>query len=155
MQKQQHIPTITDTISLPFITEIAIAPDGKHVAYVVRTADWTVNEYVLTCFVHDINHNDPRKIADNVRGPRWLDNDTLVVLHRDAEDSTRFGEKAQALVFPHADAYGTRITSSPSGVEKFWCYGNGIIYLADTSSIAGQEHWGEDDIHVSHASRTS
>ena len=155
MQKPQHIPTITDTISLPFITELVIAPDGKRVAYVVRTADWTVNKYVLTCFVHDINHNDTWKIAENAWCPLWLDNDTLVVLHRETKDSTRFGEKAQVWIFPNADVYSARITSSSSGVERFWCYGNGIIYLADTSSMAGQEHRSDDDIHVSYESRIS
>lgn len=155
MQKQQHIPTLTDTISLPFITEFAIAPGGKCIAYVVRVADWMANEYVLTCFVHDIDQNDTRKIAENAWGPRWMDDDTLVVLHREAEDATRFGEKAQVWIFPNTDVSGTQITSSSSGVERFWCYGNGIIYLADSSSIAGQEHRSDDDIHVSHEARTS
>ena len=154
MNKQQHISTITDTISLPFITEIAISPGGKCIAYIVRTADWRTNEYVLTCFVHNIDYNDTRKIAENAWCPRWLDDDTLVVLRRDTNDSGRFGEKSQVWIFPNADVCGTRITFSPSGVERFWCYGNGIIYLAEISSIAGQEHQG-GYIHVSHELRTS
>lgn len=155
MNKQQHIPTITDTISLPFITEIAIAPDGKHVAYVVRTADWTTNEYVLTCFVHDINQNDTRKIAENAWCPRWLDDDTLVVLRRDAEGSTRFGEKPQVWIFPNADVCGTRITSSPSGVERYWCYGSGIIYRSNTSQSVEQEQRVDAYSRVSRESRTA
>lgn len=85
MKNQQYIPTITDTISLPFITEIAITPNGKCIAYVVRTADWKANKYVLTCYVHNIDQNGTRKIAENTWCPRWMDDSTLVVLRRDIE----------------------------------------------------------------------
>ena len=155
MKKQQHTPTITDTISVPFITDIAIAPDGKCVAYVVRTADWKANRYVLTCFVHNIDQGDTLKIAENAWHPRWLDDRTLAVLRRDAEDSGSFGEKPQIWIFPNADVNGTQITSSLSGVEAFWCYGNGFIYQTDTSPSAGQEQQDDVYIHVGHEARTS
>ena len=74
MQKQQHIPTLTDTISLPFITEFAIAPGRKCIAYVVRAADWMANEYVLTCFVHDIDQNDTVKKSSYFRSHLRKDN---------------------------------------------------------------------------------
>ena len=95
MNNQQRIPTITDMISLPFVTEIAITPNGKCVAYVVRTADWRANKYVLTCYVHNMDGNDTWKIAENTWSPRWLDDKTLVVLRRDTKDSARVGEKPQ------------------------------------------------------------
>ena len=154
MNKQQHIPTITDTISLPFITEIAIAAGGKCIAYVVRTADWRTNEYVLTCFVHNIDHNDTRKIAENAWCPRWLDDDTLAVLRRDTNDSGRFGEKPQIWIFRNADVCGTQITFSLSGVEEFWCYGDGVLYRSDTSLSAEHEEPDGAYIHVGHESRT-
>ncbi|MXV75583.1 S9 family peptidase [Candidatus Poribacteria bacterium] len=155
MQKQQHIPTITDTISLPFITEIAIAPGGKCVAYVVRTADWTTDEYVRTCFVHDIDQNDTRKISENAWCPRWLDDMTLAVLRRDTEGSARVGEKPQIWIFRDAGVSGMPITCSPSGVEEFWCYGNGVIYRTDTSPSVEYEGQDSSYIRVSHESRTA
>ena len=155
MKNQQRIPTITDMISLPFVTEIAITPNGKCVAYVVRTANWRANKYVLTCYVHNIDQNGTRKITENAWGPRWMDDKTLVVLRRDTEDSARFGEKPQIWVFRNGDASGTQITFSPSGVEQFWCYGNGVIYRTDTSPSAEQEQRDGIYIHVGQELRTS
>lgn len=155
MKNQQDIPTITDMISLPFVTEIAITPNGKCVAYVVRTADWRANKYVLTCYVHNIDQNDTRKITENAWCPRWLDDNTLVVLRRDPKDSARFGEKPQVWIFRNGDPSGTQITLSPSGVEQFWCYGNGVIYRTDTSLIVEQEQRDDPYIHVGQELRTS
>ena len=89
MRVHRHAPTITDTISFPFITEVAIAPGGEYVAYVVRTADWEKNKYVLTCFLHSIDRNDTQKIAEDTWHPRWLNDNTLAVLHRGTKDSER------------------------------------------------------------------
>ncbi len=158
MKKQQHTPTITDMISLPFITEISVAPDGKRVAYVVRTADWKANEYVLTCYVYDVDQNDTRKIAENAWCPRWLDDRTLAVLRRDIKDSAYSGEKPQIWIYGNADVSGTQITSSPSGVEAFWCYGNGVIYRADAPTdacAAEREQWYGSCVHVGHEQRTT
>jgi len=155
MRNQQYIPTITDTISLPFITEIAITLNGKCVAYVVRTADWKASKYVLTCYVHNIDQNGTRKITENAWCPRWIDDNTLVVLRRDTEDSARFGEKPQIWIFHNGAASGTQITFSSSGVEQFWCYGNGVIYRADTSPSPEQEQRDDIYIHVGQKLRTS
>ena len=155
MNKQRHISTITDTISLPFITELAIAPDGKRVAYVVRTADWERNTYVRTCFVHCMDQNDTQKIADNAWCPRWLDDITLAVLRRDTKNSGRFREKPQIWMFREADVSGMQITSSASGVDEFWYYGNGLIYQMDTSPSTGQEQQDNAYIHVGQKTRTA
>ena len=155
MKKQQHIPTITDMISLPFITEFAIAPNGKRVAYVVRTADWERNTYVRTCFLHSIDQNATQEIADNAWCPRWLDDITLAVLRRDVNNSGRLREKPQIWMFREADVSGMQITSSASGVDEFWCYGNGIIYQTDTSPSTGQEQQDNAYIHVGQKTRTA
>lgn len=151
MKVHQHVPTITDTISFPFITEVAIAPGGEYVAYVVRTADWIENRYVLTCFLYNIDRNDTRKIAENTWHPRWLNDSTLAVLHRDSKDSDCFGDRSQIWLFHPVDAAGTQITFTPRGIEQFWCYGNGIIYQADTdpsSQTAKREQQYGSYIHV-------
>lgn len=155
MRNQHRIHTITDTISLPFITEIAVSPNGKCVAYILRTVDWAANRYVLTCFIHDIVQNSTRKIAENALYPRWLDERTLVVLRRDTNDSARFGEKPQIWIFNITDVSGTQITSAPSGVDRFWCFGDGIIYRSDTALSAGQDQEDDSYIHVGHELRTS
>ena len=158
MKKQQHTPTITDVISLSFITEISVAPDGKRVAYVVRTADWKANKYALTCYVHNIDQDDTRKIAENAWCPRWLDDRTLAVLGRDTKDSARFGEKPQIWIFTDNDLNSTQITSSPSGVEAFWCYGNGLIYRAGAPvgacAVKREQQYGTY-VHVGHEQRTT
>ena len=158
MRVHRHVPTITDTISFPFITEVAIAPGGEHVAYVVRTADWEKDKYVLTCFLHDIDRNDTRKIATNTWHPRWLNDNTLALLHRDTKDSAHFGGKSQIWLFHNADARGMQITFAPCGVEQFWCYGNGVIYYTDadlTDRAVGQEQWYGSHIHVGQEARTT
>ena len=158
MKRHQHEPPITDTISLPFIAEVAISPGGDYVAYVVRTADWAENRYVLTCFLHSINRNSTRKIADNAWGPRWLSENTLAVLHRKAEDSDSPGEKSQIWLFRTADAPGVQTTFARCGVEQFWGYGKGIIYYADSdlsNRTVEREKWYGPYVHVGHEPRTA
>ena len=158
MKRHRHVPTITDTISLPFIAEVAISPGGEYVAYVVRTADWAENRYVLTCFLHNISRNDTRKIADNAWGPRWLNDNTLAVLHRKADDSDSFGDQSQIWLFRTADVPGVQITFAPNSVEQFWCYGKGIIYRADRDPnyhAVERERWYGPYVHVGHEPRTA
>ncbi len=158
MRVHRHVPTITDTISFPFITEVAIAPGGEHVAYVMRTADWEKDKYVLTCFLHNTDRNDTRKIATNTWHPRWLNDNTLALLHRDTKDSAHFGGKSQIWLFHNADAHGMQITFAPCGVEQFWCYGNGVIYYTDvdlTDRAVGQAQWYDSYIHLGQEPRTA
>ena len=157
MKVHRHSPTITDTISLPFITEVAIAPGGEYIAYVVRTADWAENRYVLTCFLHNIDRNETQKIAENTWHPRWLNDTTLTVLHRDAKTSECFGNKSQIWRFQTADARGVQITFAPGGVERFWCHGNGIIYHTDSkpSNQTVREQWHGSYVHAGQEPRTT
>ena len=158
MRVHRHAPTITDTISFPFITEVAIAPGGEYVAYVVRTADWEKNKYVLTCFLHSIDRNDTQKIAEDTWHPRWLNDNTLAVLHRGTKDSERFGDKSQIWLFHTADTCGMPITFVPCGVEQFWCYGNGVLYYTDTNpsdrTVEREQRYGSY-IHVGQEQRTT
>ncbi|MCE2396829.1 S9 family peptidase [Candidatus Poribacteria bacterium] len=158
MKVHRHTPTITDTISFPFITEVAIAPGGEYVAYVVRTTDWKKNRYVLTCFLYNIDRNETRKIAENTWHPRWLNDNTLVVLHRDSKDSECLGNKSQIWFFNPADTSGMQITFVPHGIEKFWCYGNGIIYHADSDpnnqTLKREQRYGSY-VHVGQEPRTT
>lgn len=158
MKTHRHVPTITDTISLPFIAEVAISPEGEYVAYVVRTADWEANEYVLTCFLHNIHRNDTQRIAENTWHPRWLNDNTLAVLHRDAKKSEFHGDKLQIWLFQPADSYGVQITFAPYGVERFWCYGDGIIYHADSdpnNPAVEREQRDGTYVHVGQEPRTA
>lgn len=157
MNVHRHVPTITDTISLPFIAEVAISPGGEYVAYVVRTADWVANKYVLTCFLHHIDRNNTRKIAENAWHPRWLSDSTLAVLHRGTKDSQCLGDKSQIWLFYTAHASGVQITFAPHGIEQFWGYGNGILYHADSDpsyrTVEREQRHGAY-IHVGQESRT-
>ena len=134
MRVHRHTPAISDTISFPYITEVVIAPGGEYISYVVRTADWEENRYVLTCYLHNIDANTTREIARDTWHPRWLDDHTLTFLHRGTKDSARFGDKSQIWFLPNPDASGVQITFSPCGIQRFWCYGNGVIYCADVDS---------------------
>ena len=158
MKTHRHVPTITDTISLPFITEVAISPGDAYVAYVVRTADWEANEYVLTCFIHNVHRNDTRKIAENTWQPRWLNDNTLAVLHRDANDTVGYEGKAQIWLFHTADSRSVQITFAMYGVDRFWCYGSGIIYLADSdpsNQAVERDKWYGSYVHVGQEPRTT
>ena len=157
MKVHRHVPTITDTISLPFIVEVAISPGGEYVAYVVRTADWGANEYVLTCFLHNLHRNDTRKIGENIWHPRWLNDNTLAVLQRDTKASEIYGDKSQIWIFQPAESRRVQITFAPDGVERFWCYGEGIIYQADSSpshqTVKQEQRYGSH-VHAGQERRT-
>ena len=158
MKTHRHVPTITDTISLLFITEVAISPGGEYVAYVVRTADWGTNEYVLTCFLHNVHRNNTRKIAENTWQPRWLNDNTLAVLHCEAKETGRYDKKSQIWLFYTADSCGVQITFAPYGVDRFWCFGSGIIYLADSdpsNQAVEREKWYGSYVHVGQEPRTA
>ena len=158
MKRHRHVPTITDTISLPFIVEVAISPAGEYVASVVKTADWTENKYVLTCFLHNIDRNDTRKIAENTWHPRWLNDNTLAVLRRDAQESDLYRDKSQIWLFHTTDFRSVQITFAPYGIERFWCYGNGIIYHAGSdpnNRTVERERWYGPYVHVGQEPRTA
>ena len=158
MKVHRQKPTITDTISLPFITEVAISPEGEYVAYVVRTTNWEENKYLLTCFLYSIDRNDTRKIAENTWHPRWLNDNTLTVLRHDSNNPEYFGDKSQIQLFRITDAVGMQITFAPSGVQRFWCYGNGIIYQADgdpSHHTVEREQWYGSYVHVGQEPRTA
>lgn len=158
MKMYRQTPTITDTISLPFITEVAIAPGGENVAYAVRTTDWVKNKYLLTCFLHNIDRNDTRKIAENTRHPRWLNDETLAVLRRDAKESESYGNESQIWLYHTPDMAGVQVTLAPGGVKRFWCYGSGIIYQADSdlsNHTVEREQWYGSYTHVGQEPRTA
>ena len=158
MKVHRHTPTITDTISLPFITEVAIAPGDKYVAYVVRTTDWVENKYLLTCFLYDIDRNDTRTIGENTWHPRWLNDNTLAVLHRNEKDAECNGDKSQMRLLHATDAVGVQITFAPGGIDRFWCYGNGVLYYTDTNpsdrSAEREQRYGSY-LHVGQEPRTT
>lgn len=124
----------------------------------VRTADWGANEYVLTCFLHNLHRNDTRKIGENIWHPRWLNNNTLAVLQRDTRASEIHGDKSQIWLFHKAESRRVQITFAPDGVERFWCYGEGIIYHADSSpsdkTIKQEQRYGSH-VHVGQEPRTT
>ena len=158
MKTYRVVPTITDTISLPFIVEVAISPGGEHVAYVVRTADWEANEYVLTCFLHNVHRNDTRKIAESTWHPRWLNDNTLAVLHRHGKEAERYDDNPQIWLFHTANSGGVKITFAPCGVDRFWSFGSGIIYHADSdpsNHVVEREKWYGAYLHVGQEPRTA
>ena len=136
MRVHRHTPTITEMISLPHVMQVAIAPWGSHVAYVLRTADWEKNRYLSNCFVHDISRNETRKVIENARHPRWMDDRSLAVLGRMAEGSKEVESKTQVWCFQVDDDDGKQFTFTPHGVQHFWPNGDGIIYRANVDPNA-------------------
>ena len=110
----RRIPTVTDIINTPTIHDLALTPDGNRIAYVVRTPDWDENRYVVTCVVYDLRRNETLIQIADAWHPRWLDEETLAVLHYvDGAHAVNHEDKPQIWLFPALGGPGVQRTSSP------------------------------------------
>jgi dipeptidyl aminopeptidase/acylaminoacyl peptidase len=91
---------LEDILRLREVSELRIAPDGRHVAYAVREARVDVNEYIVTLYIVDWDgHRRPRKVAVStaITNIRWNpDSRRLTYLGRDGATSGLFQYDVEA-----------------------------------------------------------
>ncbi len=74
MSEIQYQPTIDDMINLPSPGSAQIAPDGRHVAYLVSKPDWEQNERITQLWLAGESLPEPRQITfarQSSKMPRW------------------------------------------------------------------------------------
>ncbi|MBM3292367.1 S9 family peptidase, partial [Candidatus Bathyarchaeota archaeon] len=121
-------PVIDDFLNLKWPVDAKISPDGKKVAYTLRTTNWKDNRYENLCFIFNIDTKVTTQLtkSGSVTMMRWQNNNDLALL------KNNFGtEKPQLWFYPELIGDGIQLTEHPSGVETFEFYCDGIIYLAD------------------------
>jgi dipeptidyl aminopeptidase/acylaminoacyl peptidase len=69
-----HAPGIDDLLNLPTLGTPRISPDGKWVAYVVTSADWTADAFVPQVWLVEVASGKRRQMTTHAKGasdPRW------------------------------------------------------------------------------------
>ncbi|HUP59579.1 MAG TPA: S9 family peptidase [Thermoanaerobaculia bacterium] len=126
--------TVDDLMKLRSIVDVRIAPDGKHVAYVVSTPSVTKNEHEVALFVAGIDGGEAKRVGETVRilntplpAPRlrWTADSTSIALLGIA------GDKPQVFAVPIAGGEVRQLTEAGEGVFGFELSpdGKSIAYL--------------------------
>ena len=126
-------PSITDMISLEVpnaFVQSKASPDGRKIAYAVRTTNWKKNQYEVLCYVYDTQQDRSFQLtrSDNVTQLHWIDNDSLAVLKSDPSDKKK---KPQVWIFENLIGEGVQITDHKTGVQSFKPFADGILFLAE------------------------
>ncbi len=85
----KHTPPIDELIELPEPSDAQISPDGKYVAYVVRTTDWEQNAYIKQIWIYNAETQRNNQLTFEVHsswGPHWSP-DGQWLLYQRATDS--------------------------------------------------------------------
>ncbi len=124
-EKKRSVPTIDELIELPIPSDVQLAPNGEHVAYVVMQPDWKKNLYIWQLWLVKAEKDaTPRQLTFAKKSsfsPRWSpDGKWLVFLSRRAGDKctqiyrmSPFGGEAERLT--DIDTSVTSISWSPDG----------------------------------------
>jgi len=132
-EKELYQPSITDMISLEVpnaFVQSKASPDGRKIAYAVRTTNWKKNHYEALCYVYDTQQDRSFQLtrSDNVTQLHWIDSNSLAVLKGDPSDKKK---KSQVWIFENLIGEGTQITDHKTGVQSFKPFAGGILFLAD------------------------
>lgn len=120
-------PTVTDMISLELPLQAKVSPDGRRVAYTVRTTNWNSNCYENLCYVHDVEGECSFQLTRSGSAVQleWLSDDSLAVGRSVAEGET------QIWVFEHLVGEGFQVTDHKNGVQAFKPFADGLLFLAN------------------------
>ena len=124
-KKDLYQSTLRDMLALEFPENVRISPDGRKVAFTVRTTNWKDNRYEIHCYLYDDNTGVTRQLTryGNVLQLEWLDEETLGLLKAN-------GGTAQVWLFEGGIGEGWEVTNHQIGVEWFHPFAGGIVFLA-------------------------
>ncbi|MCP4537180.1 MAG: prolyl oligopeptidase family serine peptidase [Chloroflexi bacterium] len=137
----KHIPTIDELIELPQPDDAQIAPNGTHVAYIVRTPDWEQNEHISQIWMveTDADQATPRQLTfakEGSKSPRWSpDGQWLAFLSKRQGD-----EHAQIYRMSPFGGEAERLTELETDVQT-------IKWSPDGECIAYTTPDPESDVH--------
>ncbi|MBN1682089.1 S9 family peptidase [Candidatus Bathyarchaeota archaeon] len=121
-------PVIENFLNLKWPVDVKISPDGKKIAYSLRTTNWKENRYENQCYISDIEYETCFQLTKtgSVSQIRWINNNDLALLKNNFGD-----EKPQIYLYQGLIGEGIQLTEHPTGVENYEVFGKGIIFLAD------------------------
>ncbi|MBV8299630.1 MAG: S9 family peptidase [Candidatus Eremiobacteraeota bacterium] len=127
--------TPSDSVGIRGIDSVTISPDGKHVAYLLRTADMEKNRYVTDLMVIDVGTGTERSVVHDASGladPRWKPDSTAIAYLAGEKQGGGESEQIDLLSLT-----GERRTLSrvPNGVDEYaWRPDGAAIALLTTES---------------------
>jgi dipeptidyl aminopeptidase/acylaminoacyl peptidase len=123
-----HQPTPREIVMLEMPNAARVSPDGKRVAYGLRTTNWREDCYETLCLLHNRATNERLQLtrSGDVSQMEWVDDQTLALLQADAGSEG----KAQVHVYEGAGGAGWAVTSHSTSVEWFAPFADGFLFLA-------------------------
>ena len=109
-------PTFEEVLSLRQAGGPAISPDGRHVAFTLRTTEWTENRYDTEIWLSRagaVPYQLTRTPKGNSTSPRWSPDGAWLGFIADR------GEKQQVYVMPLSGGEAIKVTASTEGVNDF------------------------------------
>ena len=151
-------PSFRDVISLTSVGSAAISPDGKAVAYTVRTTDWAENRFDAEVWLWREGQGSvqlTRTAKGSSTSPRWSPDGQWIGFLADR------GDKQQLYVIRATGGEAIRLTGEKDGVGDFrWSPAGGKVALlvtepeteADTKrkALFGDFYVEENDYRLSH-----
>ena len=126
-------PSFEQVISLRSAGSPAISPDGRHVAFTIRTTDWKENRFDTEIWLSR-DGGTPTQLTRTPKGnstsPRWSPDGQWIAFLADR------GDKQQVYLIGLAGGEAVRATSAKDGVSDFrWSPdGRRIAYTATEAS---------------------
>lgn len=127
----KHQPTIKDMFQIPIVGGGRINPEGDKVIYGLAYVDnFQDNQVEVHSFLYDsqVDKSYQFTTTGTVSGVRWVDNRTLALLKTTPKSGP------QIHIFQGLVGEGQQITDHPGGIETFETFGNGFIFIAESSA---------------------
>jgi hypothetical protein len=117
-------PSLRDMLGLDLPLGLKLSPGGSRLAFRVRSTDWKRNRYEYHLFVHDVAAEKTSCLTRNGSSYdfEWLNEGTLAAI---------LNPDGQVYVFENLIGEGWQVTDHKGGVDLFWPFAGGILYLAD------------------------
>jgi len=113
---QAQAPTFEDVLNLRQVGAVAMSPDGRAVAFTVRSTEWKENRYDTEIWLSrggDAPIQLTRTAKGNAVAPRWSPDGTWIGFLSDR------GDKQQVYVIGAAGGEAIKVTAAKDGVSDF------------------------------------
>ena len=123
-------PTLRDMLLLELPADLKVAPDGRHVAFTVRTTNWRNDSYDLLCYLADVAAGTtyPLTRQGSVRQIEWVDAQSVALLKNGPENG-HGEEQTQIWLYEGLTGEGWPVTAHKGGVSWFKPFAQGFLFL--------------------------